>query len=459
MKIGDRFIFIGAYGLFLGFVLSFVNSGIMFANFGNDPANKEIYFSILFIATISACLFAFFYDVKVTRYSLSALMIFDVILLLSFYYLVNIMIDESLIFLSYILTFMIGFINVFISNIFLLHSKKYNSYADIFVNIAIVMAIAKFSWHISSVLMAYDYINLPFILSFFIMIINVMITMKLDFKKAQAPAVESFIGAKDLYVLGAIIFLLKLSEGILYKIVINYILAFQNQYKILYVIPYLLIIALLLIISYKIKKRILALIFICIGIMGTGFTLILISSELIEFSGALLHFGITVLDILVWGIVIYLIYIYDNAHKIVNSIMLAQSMGMFVGYSVYEIKIFNIRPAYLIALIGLFVSALLVLKVKEISTEEMLSKIEIVLHEKYKSLSQNGQGILNDMEKKVLSLILDMKNDREISHKLNISILEVETYYSSICLKFGANTREEIRNKVEKEGYILTNDF
>ncbi len=457
MRTRNRFIFIVSYGIFLGFVLSFIYSGVIFAKFRMAYEYKEIYFALLFLSATLSCLITFIFNVRINKKVLGALMIFDIILFFIFYYIINVLPYSMFLTLSYIITFVIGFINMSISNVFLMNAKQYNDYADIFVNTAVVMAIANLFAHSVNVLMSYDYNNLPIILGFIFIIFDVFLLIKLDFVDNKENIGHGGINTKALCILGLVVFLLKISEGLMYQIVNDYIIAFHSDYKLIYMIPYFLAVVLCLLISYRISKKLLFFLFICIGIMASALVLLLISEEFAEMSSSMLHFGVGVSDVLIWGIIIYFIYIYKDAHKIVSFLMFFQILGMFSGYMMYEIEIYNFRPAYIIALFALAFSAVLLGGVKEITMEDLLLKKDLIFQNRYmlSGLQAGKKSPLNYMEKQVYEYIVDKKTDSEIAYKLNISVVEVETYFNSICIKLGVKSRSELRDLVVDSRLIV----
>ncbi len=439
--------------MFLGFVLSFLYSGLIFTKLSSAYNYKEVYYVILFSATTASCIFMYFFDVKISESGISTLIFIDVALSIVFTYVINGLNGEVYTILSYGVTFIIGFLNVFISNSLLLQAKKYNDYMDIFVNIAVIMAIANVIGHLINVLMTYGFVNLPIILGFFVIIVSAILILRLDLSVSDDVIINEDINIKDLYCVGVLVFLLKLSEGIMYQLVENNILFLKSEFTIVYAVPYFLAIVLCLLISYRINRRMLLFLFVCIGIIGIANVLFLLSEEFLDMGNIILHFGVGVLDVFVWGIIIYLIFIYKKANKIVALIMFSQVLGMFVGYMMYEMKINEYRPAYLIALICLFLAAVLANNVKEMNKEEIFMKKKMIFQKKYMAtgLHTKGNGSLDYMEKQIFDLMAGRKDDREILNELNISVMELEAYYESICLKLGASNREELReNSIAK---------
>jgi hypothetical protein len=149
--IKNRVTFILLYGLFLGFVLSFLYSGPLFNTMEQNKNIKSLFLVIIFVSGIFSCIITYKFNIKPTQKKLSISMIINLFFCMLFYFVGQYEKSITLISIACVCAFFVGFSAMFISNTILAVSKKYNEYKEIFINIAIVMLIA------NMILMAMSY--------------------------------------------------------------------------------------------------------------------------------------------------------------------------------------------------------------------------------------------------------------------------------------------------------------
>lgn len=444
----SRIVFILIYGLFLGFVLSFLYAGPLFNRMDQIENLKNIFLLIIFVSGIISCLITYKFKIKLTQKKLSIIMTANVFFSIVFYFVAQYKISIISIGIACICAFFIGFSAMFISNTILSASKKYNKYEEIFINVAMVMLIANIICYIVYILLSFNLNNIGLMVTIFSGIFSVFLSTKINFENDTNYHKLFYLSNKDLYILGYIFFLLKISEGILY-IVVEYQLALQqNHYEYIYIFPYILALLTAFYISYKTKRQLFSMLSTSISFIGIGLLLLLISNDNVVLSHFFMNFGFGLLDIIIWGSIIYLIYVYDNSYRIASFIMFFQMLGVLVGGLISEIDFFETDLVYIVSIVCIFVSIILVPKASEIIINEIDSKKKILDEEKDKIerlQSKKKYHLLSKREKEVVNLIILGKINRDIAKEMNISETTVKTHCKNIYIKLSVKTKKELK--------------
>jgi DNA-binding CsgD family transcriptional regulator len=223
----------------------------------------------------------------------------------------------------------------------------------------------------------------------------------------------------------------------------------QGNYEFIYIFPYIFAILIAFLISYKTKRHLFSILSTCISLIGIGLLFLLISEENVFLSNFFMHFGFGILDIIIWGAIIYLIYIYNNVYKIPSLLMIFQGLGVLIGGIISEYYIDKRKVVYVIAIICIFISIILVPKVSDITIKKLDSKKKLMDEEKNKIAklqSKERYKLLSNREKEVVNLILLDKINREIAKIMNISETTVKTHCKNIYIKLGLKNKKELKS-------------
>ncbi len=409
---------------------------------------KNLFLLLIFLAALLSCAITAKFKIAPSGQKIRLMMIGNLLFSIGFYAVVGQTDNGLMLVLASAFAAFIGYSAIYVSNNLLIVARQYNAYENIFINVALIMLLANGVSYIVDVLLAFDLQKSALIFIVGSALSAIVLSSKMDFKFKKTLDQRLQLNKRDLYVLAAIILLLKVSEGVLYKI-IEYGLAEQgNFFPCICVLPYLLALLAALYISYKIKRKLFAFLSACISLVGLGLLSLLISEDYIGLSNLFMHFGFGFLDIIIWGSIIYLTFVYRDENKTTATIMAFQILGIFIGGLIFEATMQQGKLGYAIAIISIFSAIVLVPKVNEITMHEIISDKEIVdamRAKKERLKTRQKYQLLSTREREVVDLILLGKTNRQIAEALNIAETTVKTHCKNSYLKLGVKNKREIK--------------
>ncbi len=447
MKKTNRLIFIIAYGLFLGFVLSFFYAGRLYNAMFQGASYKNVFLMIMLIAALFSCRVTNKFKIVYKQRTIALLMAGNVLFSVGFYAIVGSASQlVTLIVLGAFAAF-IGYSATLISNHFLLIARQFNSYEDIFVNVAAIMLLANGLSFLIDILLSFGLSKIALLSVVTWGIAAAVLIEKMQFKAGDEDH-RLPLNRRNLYVLGTIFFLLKISEGVLFKVIEYQTYAGGAVYHYIGVLPYLLAIIVAVYISYKTERKVFTFLSSSISLIGIGLLSLLISEEYAIVAVVFLHFGFGFLDVIIWGTAIYLIYIYKDGFKTISTIMSLQLSAIFTGGLLFELINKEIKLVYAIAIVSIFSAIILLPKVNEITVREISSNKKIIDAAKTKRLSmatRENYQTLSKRERQVVELILQGKINKDIAKELNIAETTVKTHCKNIYAKLNVRSKKEIK--------------
>lgn len=445
MIFNNRAIFILIYGLFLGFVLSFLYAGPIL-NYVNLKISSDLLLLIIFMSGILSCIFTYHHNINITPKILSISIIVNISFSILLYLLCQFANNNIACMTSYISAGLVGFSAMFTSNSLLSISKNNNKFNEIFINMGLVMLIANAISYSVYILLSFKLKNTAFFLALLSVVITIPLCFKVNYKQVKNNLNVIFYKG-NIFSFAMLIFLIKISEGIIYKIVEHEFAIHQTNYEYTYIIPYVLALFVAIIFLYKTKRHLFSLLSLCISLIGIGMLFILFSEKGIFISNFFMHFGLGLLDIIIWGGLVYLIHVYDNGYKISSFIMFFHMLGVFMGGFISEFYLYERELIYFVAIVSIFLSFMITAKVCSITNdvENKKKQLDQDKEKKAKLKSKEKYKLLTKREQQVVSLILLGKINRVIAQELNISETTVKTHCKNIYVKLGIKSKKEVK--------------
>lgn len=446
IKLNDRARFILIYGLFLGFVLSYMYSGPVLVHI--NTYLKDISVLVLLISGLLFCVFGYKKNIEVDKKKIDASMGISLILSLILYYLLTQGKDTLALILTIIISIVLGILLTFISNGILSKSNQYIKYTDIFIDISLVMIIANIVAYLVYISLSFELHFIGFIFSITSFIVSFVLFKSLDIEVREENINKKF-DFRFIIHMCFLFFLIKVGEGIIYAVLESELSIRINNYEHYFILPYMLSLITVFIIAKKTKVKIFNLLTTSISLIGIGFVILIFKAENIFYSNLLINFGYGIFDIIIWSSIIYFISIYGNGIKIASGIMSFHFLGMFIGLVLSKYYIYNLRNVYILFLILIFLSLMIIPKVLD-SINGKLAKAKNDLDKEIKNRqelrSKDNYKLLSKREKEVLEEILMGKINRDIAKSLNIEETTVKSHCKNICEKLGVKTKKQIKN-------------
>lgn len=427
--------YIVLYSLIIGWVLAFIYDNTLIKSVIVTAEDTDILFLGLFVASIIGCLIFTFIKSLRKKLSNRPFLLISIASSCLIYFLPQISLGIQLgLFGLIALSMTIASLN-YISQL-----RHHIELKESFIAAGIVMLIANVMSVTSNLLISSLSRDAAFIFINICLLAPVVVEVKEDsvcslntnFKIVNSELIKIFI----------LIYLLKISEGVLYSNVPNYYQASTFAY--FYVLPYLLAIAIIILILRSSRFNVMSqLIAFSICFIGIGSMLPMLNNGMLN--SVMIHFSYGFLDVIIWGILISFCFVYSNFIIGISLIMASHMMGILTGGLISDVV--NPHNTIMIVLVCAFIAVLFLPGLNKFMFSDILNKqLEI---DKYNRLvekirKKDNYNILTNREKEVLELIILKKKYAEVAQELHITETTVKTHIKHIFSKIGVKNKKEL---------------
>ena len=233
--------------------------------------------------------------------------------------------------------------------------------------------------------------------------------------------------------------------------------------KVFNIIPYIIFCIITIILLKKEKLNVEFLLVYSIGLIIIGLIIFQFINNkwILLITNIFIQSGYAIMDIYMWGKIGVMSFVYNKPYKIVYYTMSANVLGVFTGVLLSNIlkgsKLFNGQAPIMIALISTVLGMLIVPIIHKRTLNNLESHITFI--QKSKIQQQNLKKItkvetLTVREKEIANfLILDITN-KKIAEKLFISENTLKKHAKNIYAKLEVKNKKELKLLLEKKDSI-----
>lgn len=443
------------YGLFLGWLLSFLYNGPALDIIFNNGRINSGYLAIAYILTPSIISFYMgFYNIK-EKYS-SFFMKYSIILCFIGTIISVLIRDLSNFIPIYILVGTMGIFSVFFIMGWGCYFVDLLDIKIMYKYMAYVICLGNILFHVNEVL-KYQGLNSIVITSLFICLLGAYYTSSrmITIAKEKRQDFNIELSIELLVMMCFLMFLLNIGGGMVQTLVSPLAESSFGNIHILDTIMYLLIGVLI----YKMEKKLPSEILITIAIVmiACGYMSLIFWVKSPVPAYVLIVLGYAILDIFLWTLVGEMGYIFGSPIKIFTFIMASNLMAVFMG-NLLGVFLTNTKEQTYIAIA---VSAICtVLAFTFLPFINQLMKRGVGKMEEVKATREAVKGVITEekavkllttKELEIYKLMLLGLKNKEIAEKANISYNTLKGHARNIYGKFGVSNKKELLSSLSKE--------
>lgn len=461
----DTKLFILMYGLFLGWLLSFLYSGPLFVEIINPDTypTSTILAALFIIPAITFYIIGCFNISDQSRTKLLPATI-GVSLICTVILLVVGDAEKTQGMTAFILAIII---TVGIAVMFFIIAStacytKFIQFDDMFKAMAILIFLANIIVYICDILLFLNQVVIAKSVMVACICAAFYIALKIrNNEQVQRPDYHIIMPKSSLFLICFAFFLLNIGGGVFFETIEPLILS-QSKFSVFYyILPYIYasVGVLLLLLLKKTKEMIdifltIAAVFITIGLIMFQFSH---AHYNLLMADLFIQSGYAILDIFMWGLIGMMAYVYNKAYKIAALSMSSNISAVILGIvGSRGLSLFIQKPEAIVPLIAIISSICAIILIpllyritvndlkkgaKELENEEeKLKKIQKI----------NNYGKLTNREKEVVQYMLLNYTNYEVAKKLFISENTLKTHAKNIYSKLEIKNKRELKNLLAK---------
>jgi len=443
------------YGLFLGWLLSFIYSGPLFRIVIDEQHySYSLLFSLLFL--VPAAVFFILGHLNLNEDKKNKLLPLSVFVCLfcSIIYLLTGQMQSSPLLLIILIaaTLLIGIFTMFFIISSTAYFVKIVPFNDMFKAMAVIILIANLIVYLVEILTQKGYYTLGIIVNFVSICFAFVFTLMIrDHEEIQRPAYDIPMSKKSLFVICASFFLLNIGGGVVFSVVEPAAIQQSPISTHLYMLPYIFSVIAMLTINQRVQKSLDILLTVAAGLVAIGLLLFQFSHINALITNMFIQIGYAMLDILLWGLVGKMCFVYGKPYKITSFTMASNITAVFLGMVGARILIDQITNLVLtlFAAVCIITAIMAMPFIHRITINDMEKGIRNIRREQKKMedlIKINKIERLTTREHEIVQMMLTMDTNREIANALFISENTLKTHAKKIYSKLGVKNKKALRD-------------
>ena len=450
------------YGLFLGWLLSFIYSGPLFPFIVDaQQYSHSLLFSVMFL--VPAVLYFILGNLNLNEDSRKWLMPLSigVCFLSTIGYLITgkTICSPFLLVVLIVITLLAGIFTMFFIISSTAYFIKFVSHNDAFRAMALIILLANAIVYVVEVLVQNGLVVWAVIVNMLAVILSLILALRVaDHEEIERPDYDIALPKRSLLILCGAFFLLNIGGGVVFAVVEPAAIEQSVIATHLYMLPYILAVLAMLTINQRVLKSIDILLTVAAGLIAIGLLLFQFSHIQALLTNMFIQIGYAMLDIMLWGLVGKMCFVYGKSYKIASLTMASNITAVFLGMAGARVLVDQIAdPVLAITLIATvcIITAIMAMpfihRVMIRDLEKGMGNIR-TKQEKIKNLKKiKNIELLSAREYEIVQKMLTINTNRDIAKTLYISENTLKTHAKSIYSKLGVKNKKALQDLLKND--------
>lgn len=452
--------FILMYGFFLGWLLSFIYSGPLFRCIvDSEQYSYSLLFTIMFLA--SAAMFFVIGKLNINENSKRIIMPVSMAvgLLCTIIYLIfgRTQSTPTTLVVLIINTLIAGITTMFFIISSTAYFIRFVPFNRIFKSMAIIVLIANMIVYVVDVLIQNNLVVIAVIINILTISLSLILAYKIrDHEEIERIDYHIDLPKKSLFIICMAFFLLNIGGGVVFSVVEPAAIAQSAIATHLYILPYILSAIAMMMISKRLEKSIDILLTVAAGLVAIGLLLFQFSHFNALVTNMFIQIGYAMLDIVLWGLVGQMSFVYGQPYKIASFTMASNILAVYLGMAGSK-ALFNrisdpILAITLFATVCIIVAIMAMPFIHRVTIRDMKTGLKNIREKQKKIENLNKIENIEQLtarEHEIVELMLTDKTNREIAQALYISENTLKTHAKNIYAKLDVKNKKALQMLLE----------
>ena len=330
---------------------------------------------------------------------------------------------------------------------------------SIFKGMALIILIANTIVYMVEILLHHGFVVFAIIVNLLTITISLALAFRIrDREEIVRPDYDIEMPRKTLLILCGAFFLLNIGGGVVFAVVEPAALEQSSISTYLYILPYILAVIAMLTINKRVLRSVDILLTIAAGLVAIGLLLFQFSHISALTTNMFIQVGYAMLDIILWGLVGKMCFVYGKPYKITSMTMSANITAVFFGMAGGRILVNRMEdPILAITLIATvcIITAIMAMPfIHRITIKDLKKGMENIRRNQQRLedlVRMDNMVLLTAREQEIVEMMLIKKTNHDIANALYISENTLKTHAKSIYAKLQVKNKKELQDLLKPE--------